>query len=100
MTVVGRGREEEAVLEAGGARSGSGVVRLVEDEERAGLELAQPVAERRGVGLVAQERVRQDEAGVGGEGVDAESPGSATSQDEFAVKDGGMRSALRRGSSW
>jgi hypothetical protein len=63
-------------------------VGLVEDEERARLEVAEPVAERAGVGLVAQERVRQDEAGVGGEGVDAVASFAAAGEDEVAVEDG------------
>jgi hypothetical protein len=88
VAVVGRGREEEAVLEARrdladdagelrvdgvlGAAGGRGVVGLVEDEEGARGEVAEPVAQGGGVGLVAQERVGEDEAGVGGPGVDAE----------------------------
>ena len=75
----------DGVLRAGG---GGGVVGFVEDEERAGLEVAEPVAERARVGLVAQEGVRQDEAGVGGEGVDAVAPLAAPGENEVSVEDG------------
>jgi len=103
VAVVGRGREEEAVLEAGREvadglresrvdgvlrpRGGRGVVRLVEDEKRAGLEVAQPVAERAGVGLVAQERVREDEPRVSRERVDAIAPLAPAGENEIAVED-------------
>ncbi len=38
---------------------------LVEDQERAGREVAEPVAQRAGVGLVEQEAVRDEEAACG-----------------------------------
>ncbi len=54
----------------GSARRG-GVVGLVEDEQGAGPEVAKPVAQRRGVGFVDEQAVRDQEPGVGGPGVDA-----------------------------
>ena len=90
VPVVRRGREEQPVLEPAGqvadgpgdlrvdgvlraARRG-GVVGLVEDEQRAGPEVAEPVAERGGVGLVDQQPVRDQEPRVGRPGVDAVAP--------------------------
>ena len=90
VAVVGRGREEQPVLEPPGqvadgpgdlrvdgvfraARRG-GVVGLVEDEQRAGAEVAQPVAQRGRIGLVDQQPVRDEEARVGRPGIDAVAP--------------------------
>jgi hypothetical protein len=62
-------------------------VGLVEDEEGGDAgELAEPVAQRGGVGLVAQERVRDDEAGVGGPRVDAVAALAAAGGDVVAVE--------------
>jgi len=71
MAVMGRGRQEQPMLEArrqiadGAGDLGvdsvarptgrGGVVGFVQDEQSAGAELAQPVAQRRGVGLVDQQ---------------------------------------------
>jgi hypothetical protein len=70
MAVMGRGREEQAVLEAWGqvadgageagvdgvtgATGGRGVVRPVEDEQRARAQVVQPVTQGADVGLVDQ----------------------------------------------
>ena len=85
VAVVGRGREEEPVLEprgkvADGPRDPAvdgvavvggrgGVVGFVEDEERAWAECAEPVTKRAGVGLVDQEFGRDEPAGVDAPGV-------------------------------
>ncbi len=94
---MGSGREEEPVLEERrelpddarqgrvhgvfGAGGGRGVVRLVEDEEGRlpvlGAEViirGDPVPEERGVRLVAEESVRDDEARVCGERVRGPAP--------------------------
>jgi hypothetical protein len=47
------------------------VVGLVEDQQRAGPEIAQPVAQGTGIRLVDQQPVRDEEAGVRGPGVGA-----------------------------
>jgi hypothetical protein len=72
-------------------------VGLVEDEQRlrgelvvaaAGVGLvAQPVVQRGRVGLVAQQGVRDDEAGVGGPGVDAVAALAPAGGDVVAVED-------------
>ena len=61
----------DGVLRA--ARRG-GVVGLVEDEQRAGPEVAEPVAQRGGVGLVDEQAVRDQEPRVGRPGVDPVAP--------------------------
>ena len=53
------------------ARRG-GVVGFVEDQQRAGAEVAEPVAQRAGVGLVDQQAVRDQEPRVRAPRVDAE----------------------------
>ena len=88
VAVVRRGGEEEPVLEPRGevadgprdvgvdgillAAGGRGVMRLVQDEERAAAEFAQPVAERAGVCFVDQEAMRDEEPRVRAPGIDAE----------------------------
>lgn len=78
VAVVGRGRQEQAVLEASGevahglgeltvdrialAACGCGVVRLVDDQERTGAELAEHVAETGSVDLVGEQTVGDEEA--------------------------------------
>ena len=80
VAVVRRGREEQPVLEPRGevadgpgdlrvdgvflAAGRGGVVGLVEDQQRAAAEVAQPVAQRRGVGFVDQQAVRDQEPRV------------------------------------
>lgn len=71
VAVVGSGGEEQPVLEAGGdvpdgagdagvdgilrTAGGRGMMRFVKDEQAAGFEVAEPVAERGGVGLINEE---------------------------------------------
>ena len=78
VAVVRRGGEEKAVLEAGrqgahrlgklavhgvaGAVGGRGVVGFVEDQQRAGAEFAEQVAQPGHVGLVGQQAVGDDES--------------------------------------
>ena len=87
VAVVRRGGEEQPVLEprrqvadgAGDLRvdgvllaaGRGGVVGLVEDQQRAAAEVAQPVAQRAGVGLVDQQAVRDEEPGVRAPGIHA-----------------------------
>ena len=88
VAVVRRGRQEQPVLEPRGqvahgpgdlrvdgvplaARRG-GVMGLVEDQQRAAAEGPQPVAERPGVGLVDQQAMRDQEAGMRAPRIDAE----------------------------
>ena len=87
VAVVGRGREEQPVLEPPGqvadgagdlrvdgvfrAAGRGGVVGLVEDQQRAGPEVAEPVAQRGRVRLVDQQSVRDQESRVGRPGIDA-----------------------------
>ena len=86
MAVVRRGGQEQAVLEALGqlayrprelagdrvARPAGrrGVVRLVEDEQRARAKLAEHVAQARHVVLFGEQAVRDDEARAGGPRID------------------------------
>ena len=90
MAVVRRGREEQLVLEAPrqiADRTGElgvdrkfraagrgGVVGLIEDQQRLLALLAELVAQRTRIGLIAHQRLAEDEAGVGGPGVDAPAP--------------------------
>ena len=83
---MGGGREEKPVLEPPGqvadgpgdlrvdrvlrAARRRGVVGLVEDQQRAGAEVAEPVAQRCSVSLVDQQPVRDQEPGVGRPGID------------------------------
>ncbi len=103
VAVVGRGREEKPVLEPRGevadgagdlrvdgvllAAGRGGVVRFVEDQQRAAAEIAQPVAERAGIGFVDQQAMRDQEAGVGGPRVDAEAAFPADSLHVVFVED-------------
>ena len=67
-------------LAVDGVARGAGrccVVGLVEDQERARSELVQQVAQARGVGLVGQKPVRDDEARAGVPGIDAEAAAPA-----------------------
>ena len=88
VPVVGRRREEEAVLETPGevpdragelrldavaaARGGSGVVRLVEDQQAAGPHLPHPGPHRVGVGRGDEQVVGDEEPAVGAPGIHAE----------------------------
>src|SRR5208282_3795429 len=49
---------------------GRGVVGLVENQQRAGAEGAEPVAQRCGVSFVNQQAVRDQKPGVGRPGID------------------------------
>ena len=87
MTVVRRGGQEQSVLEPRGqvtdgagdfrvdgiprAAGRRGVVCLVEDEQRSGPEIAEPVTQRPGVGFIDQQAVRDKEARMRGPGVGA-----------------------------
>jgi len=100
VAVVGRGREEQLVLKAAGqfadgpgelgvdgnlgAAGGGGVVGLIEDQQRF-VAIAEPIAQGAGVVLVAHQRLAQDEAGVGGPGVDAPAPLAPHARDVIAV---------------
>ncbi len=66
---------------------GRGVVGLVEDQERAGAEVAEPVAERGGVRLVDQQPVRDQEPGVSRPRIDAVAPLLADPCDVLLVED-------------
>src|SRR5580765_3058251 len=48
-----------------------GMVSLIQDEERAGTEVVEPVAEGRGVGFINQQFVRNQETREGGPRIDA-----------------------------
>ena len=103
VAVVRRGRQEQPVLEARGqvadgpgdlrvdgvprAAGRGGVVGLVEDEQRAGPEVAEPVAQRAGVGLVDQQPVRDEEPRVRRPGVDAVAALPADAGDVVLVED-------------
>ena len=79
---MGRGRQEKPVLKPRGEVADSprdpavdgvavvggrgGVVGLVENEQRAGPQRAEPVAQGAGVGLIDQEPRGDEPAGVGG----------------------------------
>jgi hypothetical protein len=103
VAVVGRGRQEEAVLEAwghvadhwsgvridrvaGGGRR-RGVVGLVDNEEAAARLLAEVGEEEVALLRPAEGLVRDDEARVGRPGVDAEAALLAAASDEGAVVD-------------
>ena len=103
MAVVRRGAEEEPMLEAlhdlahrPGELAVDGIARaarrgrvmgLVEDQHRAGTELAEPHAQARRIGLVCQEAVRDDEARAGRPGIYAEAPGPAQLRQPLAIDD-------------
>lgn len=90
MPVVRRRRQKQPVLEAmrhvadglgevavdgiAGAAGRSGVVRFVQNQQGAGAELAQHVAQAAAVRLVGEQAVGDDEAGAGGPRIDAEPP--------------------------
>jgi hypothetical protein len=104
VAVVGRGGEEEPVLEAlrevahgagdlgvdgvAAGRGGGGDVGLVEHEHGARGEVSEGVAEAREVLLVAEEGVRHDEEAAGRPGVDAEAAGAPAREDKLAVVQG------------
>ena len=56
-----------------GAAGGGRVVGLIEDQQSF-LAIPQPIAEGPGVVLIANQRLAEDEARVGGPGVDAPAP--------------------------
>ena len=103
VAVVRRGRQEQPMLEPRGqvadgpgdlrvdgvllAAGRGGVVGLVQDEQRAAAEVAQPVAERAGVGFVDQEPMRDEEPGVGAPGIDAEAALAADPLHVLLVED-------------
>jgi hypothetical protein len=103
MAVVRRRRQEQFMLEPGrevahqprqvrvdgvlAGRGGGGVVGLVEDQHRAAGEVAEPVAKRPGVLLVADDGVRDDEPRVGRPRVDAVAALAAARGDVVAVVD-------------
>ena len=113
VAVVRRGGEEQSVLEPRGqvadgagdlrvdgvllAAGGSGVVGLVEDQQRAAAELTQPCAKRPGVGLVDQQAVRDEEPGVRAPGIHAVTALAPHPGDIFFVEDleGQPETALR-----
>ena len=64
-----------------------GVMRLVEDQEAPGKEVAKPVAERVGVRRVDQQAVRDEEAGVGPPRVHAEPALAAHARQVITVED-------------
>src|ERR1700689_1192359 len=86
MAVVRGGRKEEAMFEKRrelahssrelgvdrpGRRSGrGGMVRFVENQHGAGAGLAEPIAKGRGILLIAQKGVGNDELRMGGPGID------------------------------
>ena len=102
MAVVRGGGQEQTVLEPGrealdGARDlrvdgvalaagGRGVMRFVEDEQGAGAECSEPVAQGSGVGLVDQETMGNQKAGMSGPGVDAEASLAPNAGDEIFVE--------------
>jgi hypothetical protein len=63
------------------------VVSLVEDQQGAGPEVAEPVAQRAGVRLVDEQPVPDEEAGVGGPRVGAVPPLAADMDDVVLVQD-------------
>ena len=70
-----------------GAAGGSRVVRLVEDQQGAGTEIVEPVAQRRGVAFVDEQPVRNQEAGDGRPRVDAVAALLPDALDVIAVED-------------
>src|SRR5450755_2017366 len=64
-----------------------GMVRFVEDEESAGTEIAEPIAQRSGIGLVDQEPVGNKEPGMRGPRVHAEAPFATNPGDKVFVED-------------
>ncbi len=102
MAVMRRRREEQTVLKAGcDIAHGPGdlrvdgiarpacrsrVVGLVNDEHGARPEVAEPVTKARGVGLVDQKPVRDQEAGVGGPRVDRKAALATHRGDEAAIE--------------
>ena len=89
MPIMRRRGKEQAVFETGRniadgtgdlgidrvARTarGRGVVRLVKDQQGLRRELSKPVAQARGVDFVDEQAMRDQEAGVGGPGIDRKS---------------------------
>ena len=69
------------------ATRGCGVMRLVEDEQGAGAECPEPVAKGSRVGLVDQQTMGNQKAGMRGPGVDPEASFAANPGDEIFVED-------------
>ena len=98
-----RRRKEEAVFEEAGefthglgefgidgvfgGGGGSGVVGFVEDEHRAAAVLLEPITEGFAVEFIAEEGVRDDEAGVRFPGVDAVAAFAAAADYVIAIED-------------
>ena len=99
---MGRGRQEEAVLESGReiahgpresgfyavtpARRRRGMVCFVKDQHAAGKQRSQPLTHRISIGRVDQKVVRDKETAVGAPGIDAEPSLAAHSRHIGAIE--------------